>query len=102
MFDHIAPYFPIFSFQYGQLKYIYVTHINGILEAQDPTTGMWHNILNDDTTFLETSASGMFTAALVIGMERGWIPKEEYNDAVKQAWHGIATKYAFKDRQTLN
>lgn len=54
-----------------------------ILSLQD-ASGFWHNILDDDTTPLETSGTLMFAYAFQKGFERGLLD-EEYEQAARDA-----------------
>jgi rhamnogalacturonyl hydrolase YesR len=60
----------------------------GLARAQDPE-GRWHQVLDDSATFLETSASAMFTFALATGAAEGWLPRARYEAPVRAAWAGL-------------
>ena len=47
----------------------------GLARAQDAADGRWHQVLDDSATFLETSATAMFTFALATGAAEGWLPR---------------------------
>ena len=61
----------------------------GLLQAQDATDGRWHQVLDDSSTFLETSATAMFTFALATGIVEGWLPRATYGGPVGAAWAGL-------------
>ena len=45
----------------------------GAAETQGGT-GLWHQLLDRTDSYLETSASAMFTFAIARGVNRGWLP----------------------------
>ena len=61
----------------------------GLVQAQDAADGRWHQVLDDGTTFLETSATAMFTFALATGIVEGWIPRAAFEGPVGAAWAGL-------------
>ena len=52
--------------------------------------GMWHQLIDDETTFAESSCSGMFLYALASAIDRGWLPFGEYRDQVVKGWNALA------------
>lgn len=61
----------------------------GLAAAQDASDGRWHQVLNESATYLETSASAMFTFALATGAAEGWLPRAQYEAPVRAAWAGL-------------
>ena len=55
--------------------------------------GFWNVSLFDPTHFggPETSGTALFTYGLGLGVARGWIPREPYEDVVSAAYHGLAS-----------
>jgi len=60
-----------------------------LIERQDPK-GMWHQLIDDPESYVESSSSGMFIFALATGVRKGWLPKEPYLAAVEKAWPALA------------
>lgn len=56
------------------------------VQAQD---GRWHQLLNDTSTWLETSGTAMFTHAIAVGVGRGWLPRASYAPVLANAWAGL-------------
>jgi rhamnogalacturonyl hydrolase YesR len=54
-------------------------------------TGMWHQLLNRDDSFLETSATAMFTFAIARGVNRGWL-SPVYAPVAQTGWQALATR----------
>lgn len=54
-------------------------------------TGMWRQLIDDAGSWPETSCTGMFTYAMIIGVQNGWLDKEIYGRAVRKAWLALVT-----------
>ncbi len=72
---------------YTKIKKILKEHLEGILQYQDES-GLWHQILNDKSSFEETSCTAMCIAGLSFGIEDGLIDKK-YSANVFNAWNGL-------------
>ena len=64
--------------------------ILGLSRHQDQT-GMWHQIINRDDSYLESSSSAMFTYCIAKAVNEGWID-DRYTSVAKDGWAGLATK----------
>ena len=53
--------------------------------------GLWHQLLDRTDSYLETSASAMFTFALARGVNRGWL-SPAYATAAQAGWQGLETR----------
>ena len=62
---------------------------DGVVRTQDAADGRWHQVLNESSTFLETSASAMFTFALATGVREGWLERTRFAAAATAGWAGI-------------
>ena len=64
-----------------------------LVRLQDPETGLWHTLLDDPGSYLETSGS----AAIVYGLHKGWrlgLLGEECLTASLKATEGVAAQIA--------
>jgi len=59
----------------------------GAVETQG-STGLWHQLLDKTDSYLETSASAMFTFAIARGVNRGWLPTS-YAPAAQTGWRAL-------------
>lgn len=50
---------------------------------------MWHQLLDDATSWSETSCTGMFTYAMVVGVKKGWLEEKEYGLVARNAWTAL-------------
>ena len=52
---------------------------------------MWHQLLDKTDSYLETSASAMFTFAIARGVNRGWLASV-YAPVAQAGWQAVATR----------
>jgi rhamnogalacturonyl hydrolase YesR len=53
--------------------------------------GLWHQLLDKTDSYLETSASAMFTFAIARGVNRGWL-SPAYAPVAQAGWQALATR----------
>ena len=63
-------------------------YMEGIRACQD-STGMWHQVLNESDSYLETSCTAMFLLSMARGVGKGWLDKEAYLPCIKKAWTAL-------------
>ena len=63
----------------------YLDMMGVLLKHQDPN-GMWHQLINDPNAWPETSCTGMFTYAFIVGVKKGWLDEKTYGTAARKAW----------------
>lgn len=51
--------------------------------------GLWRELLDHPEAWPETSGSGMFTFALISGVNNGWLDAKIYGDAARKGWVGL-------------
>lgn len=66
-------------------------HIRGLAAVQSGT-GLWHQLLDRNDSYLETSASAMFCYAIARGINRGWLDPLAYGPVASLAWNAVAQK----------
>ena len=54
-------------------------------------SGLWHQLLDKDDSYLETSCSAMFTYAIARGVNRGYIDST-YVSAAQAGWRGVMSR----------
>ena len=62
----------------------------GLRRWQAPAGG-WRQVLDDETPWVETSCTGMFTYAMARGVCEGWLDRS-YEADVSKAWAALADK----------
>ena len=60
----------------------------GLRLYQGPS-GLWHQLVDDPTAWDETSCTGMFTYALIVGIKHGWLDADEFGDVARRGWIGL-------------
>jgi unsaturated rhamnogalacturonyl hydrolase len=66
-------------------------HVRG-LAAYQSGSGFWHQLLDKSDSYLETSATAIFTFAFARAINRGWIDGLAYSPATLLAWNAVSTK----------
>ncbi|MEX2605156.1 MAG: glycoside hydrolase family 88 protein [Gracilimonas sp.] len=67
---------------------IFTRHSEGLLEVQSDD-GRWHQVLDDPSTYLETSATAMFVRAFAVGVTEGWLDRKTYDAAIQKGWTSL-------------
>ena len=65
-------------------------HIDGISRYQS-TSGLWHQLLDRDDSYLETSCSAMFTYAIARSVNKGYVDSR-YFSVARLGWEGVLSK----------
>jgi len=75
---------------YSEIKKIFKEHLVAIIKVQG-TNGLWHQVLDDNTSYEETSCTAMFTIGLIRAMNLG-ILDVSHKVYVDKAWLGLKSK----------
>lgn len=51
--------------------------------------GLWNQLIDDPQSWTETSGSAMFAYAMIVGVQNGWLNKDEYAPIARRAWLGL-------------
>jgi unsaturated rhamnogalacturonyl hydrolase len=70
-------------------------HIKGLAALQSGT-GFWHQLLDKNDSYLETSATAIYTYAIARAINRGWTDKRAYGPMVLLAWNAVSSKITAK------
>lgn len=54
--------------------------------------GLWRQLVDNPDSWPETSATGMFTFAMIAGVKSGWLDAKTYGPAARNAWLGLVAK----------
>jgi unsaturated rhamnogalacturonyl hydrolase len=66
-------------------------HVRGLAVRQSGS-GFWHQLLDRDDSYLETSATAIYAYAMARAIDRGWIDPLAYGPAAVLAWNAVTTK----------
>lgn len=69
----------------------YRNYCHGLATLQS-ATGFWHQLMDRNDSFLETSATAMFTYAFAHGINQGWLDLQAYGPAALLGWNAVNTK----------
>jgi unsaturated rhamnogalacturonyl hydrolase len=66
---------------------------SGGIAALQGARGLWHQLLDDPSSYEETSCTAMFVYGLSKGLRLGWLadPQGKYADTVRNGWSGLST-----------
>jgi unsaturated rhamnogalacturonyl hydrolase len=66
-------------------------HVAGLAACQSGQ-GFWHQLLDRPDSYLETSATAIYTYSIARAINRGWIDPQAYGPMVNLAWNAVSTK----------
>ena len=67
---------------------IFRTHCAGLLACQSGE-GLWHQLLDRNDSYLESSATAMFVYGFARGINRGWLDAKAYGPAALLGWNAL-------------
>jgi rhamnogalacturonyl hydrolase YesR len=66
-------------------------HLRGLAACQ-ADGGLWHQLLDRNDSYLETSASAMYVFSMARAINRGWVSPVAFGPAAQLGWNAVATK----------
>lgn len=69
----------------------YKAHVKGITRLQSGE-GFWHQLLDRNDSYLETSATAIFTYCIARGVNKGWLDAISYGPVAQLGWSAVSTK----------
>lgn len=66
-------------------------HIQGLAACQSGD-GFWHQLLDKQDSYLETSATAIYAYCIAHAVNRGWINREAHAPMALLAWNAVSTK----------
>ena len=66
-------------------------HLKGLAAFQSGA-GLWHQLLDRNDSYLETSASAMFVFGMARAINRGWVSPVAYGPPAQLGWNAVAAK----------
>ncbi|MBQ7683580.1 MAG: glycoside hydrolase family 88 protein, partial [Bacteroidaceae bacterium] len=70
-------------------------HVRGLASYQS-SEGFWHQLLDRCDSYLETSATAIYTYAIAHAVCEGWISGITYGPVAHLGWHALATQITDK------
>lgn len=63
-------------------------HMAALKQHQD-ASGCWRQVIDKPASYREFTCTCMIGFAMLRGIDRGWLPREEYAPSVRRAWEAI-------------
>jgi len=76
---------------YPQVLKLMRAHIEGLSKMQSGT-GFWHQLLDRNDSYLETSATAIYTYCIAHAINKGWIDAMAYAPVAQLGWEAVSTK----------
>jgi rhamnogalacturonyl hydrolase YesR len=76
---------------YPKVLELLKAHIRGIAACQSGS-GFWHQLLDRNDSYLETSATAIYTYCIAHAIQKGWVDPVAYGPMALLAWNAITTK----------
>ena len=73
-----------------KIEAAYKLMMNTLLGYQ-ASDGMWRQLVDDASSWKETSGSAMFTYAMIVGVKNGWLDEKIYGAAARKGWLALLT-----------
>lgn len=73
---------------YEEILGYYKKFAAGVLKHRDSETLLWHQVINNQNSYIEASGSAMFITALARGVRNGWIDKS-LEKTVEESWKAL-------------
>jgi len=70
---------------------LYQEHVQGLATLQSGE-GFWHQLLDKNDSYLETSATAIYTYCIAHGINKGWIDALAYGPVAMLGWNATSTK----------
>ena len=74
----------------GEILDLLKAHAAGLAHLQHKD-GFWHQLLDRNDTYLETSATAIYTYCIAHAVNRGWIDAKVYGPVAQLGWHAVAS-----------
>lgn len=80
---------------------VYEDQVKAYQKYVDPTQGLWHTVIDDPTSYIETSGSAGVLFGMMQGVRLGILKGGEYRELIEKAMENIL-KYIDSDGTVLN
>ena len=77
--------------QRDKIMELFRLHVKGLAACQSGE-GLWHQLLDRNDSYLETSATAIYVYCMAHAINKGWIVALAYGPAVTLGWNAISTQ----------
>jgi unsaturated rhamnogalacturonyl hydrolase len=88
--SEVLLYLPSDHKDYKKIRSLFAEHLATLVNYQHES-GLWHQVLDQPESWLETSCSAMYVLGIARGITNGWID-EKYRENAIRGWQGISSK----------
>lgn len=74
-----------------QILELFREHVRGLAACQSGE-GLWHQLLDRNDSYLETSATAIYVYCIAHAINKGWIDPMAYGPVAQLGWHGVTTQ----------
>lgn len=74
-----------------EILQLFQAHIQGLASRQSGE-GFWHQLLDREDSYLETSATAIYCYCIAHAINKGWINREAHAPMALLAWNAVSTK----------
>ena len=78
------------SVQFKRILQLVRAHLAALAKHQS-FDGRFHQVINESSTYLETSATAMILSPLARSVTYGWLSQRKYSDVIERAWKGLTS-----------
>lgn len=76
---------------YNEILKLLRSHIQGLARYQSGS-GFWHQLIDRTDSYLETSATAIFTYCIAHAINKGWIDAQAFGPAAALGWNAVQTR----------
>ncbi len=73
---------------YQQVLSMFQSHSKAVADVQS-ADGRWHQVLNETSTYLETTSTAMFISSIARGVHNNWLNSTRYSPVLDRGWTGL-------------
>lgn len=77
--------------QRDKIMELFKEHVRGLAALQSGE-GFWHQLLDRNDSYLETSATAIYVYCMAHAINKGWIDALAYGPVVQLGWQAVATQ----------
>lgn len=71
------------------LEGVFKNQVDKLVSLQDDKTGLWHTILDDESSYLETSGSSGILAGIALGISQNCLSGKKYHFVLEKGLQGL-------------
>lgn len=77
--------------QRPKLMELFREHVRGLAACQSGE-GLWHQLLDRNDSYLETSATAIYVYCIAHAINKGWLDAMAYGPVAQLGWHAVSTQ----------